>query len=388
LADFFLIYLKPAAAMGRILDRGRLWIAVAAALCVSVLLHWRDVPLRVPFSALLGFIAWMPGAYLAPLLTVAIVMVPAILLIRAMAGYGSFAVLLNTDYLSLLMLAMSAWAAGYLPLAVLRAFTDLPLDNPWFYLAVNLYFTLLLAIGVRTMYGSGTAPAIGITLAGWGAGVLGMAVMAFLGGALYLLASPLVLIYLYFIFGSRLRDLGAGLRSRQHFQQQLEIAANNPHDADAQYQLGLIHRTRRQYSNAIARFERAVEIDPSFADAHMQLGGIAREQQRFEDAIHHLKIAAGLDDKLAQNEVWRELGAAYLALSRPGEAAGALAKFTDRRPYDPEGLYWYGLALKQLNRSGEAREMFSRCIEAVSTMPPHRRAQVRQWGSRARKEAV
>ncbi len=372
--------------MGRVLDRGRLWMAAAAALCVSLLLHWRDVPLRAPSSALLEFIAWMPGAYLAPLLAVAVVMVPAMLLVRAAAGHGGFAVLLNTDYVPLLMLAMSAWAAGYLPLAVLRAFTVLPLGDPWYYLAANLYFTFLLAIGVRTMYGSGTASAIGITFAGWSAGVLGMLVMALLGGALYFLASPLVLIYLYFLFASRLRDLGAGLRSRQHFQQQLEIAANNPHDDDAQYQLGLIHQKRRQYTDAIARFARAVEIDPSFADAHMQLGVIARGQQRFAEAVGHLKTAAELDDRLAQNEVWRELGAAYLGASQAGLAAAALEKFTTRRPYDPEGLYWHGVALKRTGRQDQAREMFRRAIESVNTMPPHRRAEVRPWGARARKE--
>ncbi len=390
MADFFLIYLKPATALGRILDRGRLWLAVAAALCVSALLHWRDIPLRVVTSPSLGyvlrFISWTPGAYLAPLLTVAIVMVPAILLVRAIAGYGSFGVLLNSDYVSLLMLAMVAWTAAYLPLALLRAFTDLPIYDPLIYLAINLYFTFLLAIGVRTMYGLGTGAAVGVTVIGWGASVLGMLVMIFIGPALYFLGSPLVLIYLYFIFGSRLRGFGEGLQSRQHFQQQLEIATNNPHDADAHYQLGLIYQKRRQYTDAIARFQRAIEIDPSFADAHMQLGVIARQHQRIDEAIQHLKTAAKLDDKLAQNEVWRELGAAYLASSQPEEAAAALTKFVDRRPYDPEGLYWYGVALKQLNRHVEAKEMFERCIEAVNTMPSHRRSHVRQWGTRARKE--
>ena len=371
--------------MGRILDRGRLWISIVAALCVSILLHWRDVGVRGAFSPLARFISWTPGAYLAPLLTVAIVMVPAILLVRAFAGFGSFTNLLNSDYVSLLMLTMTAWTAGYLPLALLRGFTDLPVGDPIIYLAFNLYFTFLAAIGVRTLYGSGTGSAIGITALGWGAGLAGSFVLGWIGPALYFLASPLVLIYLYFIFGSRLRDLGAGLRSRQHFQQQLEAATTNPHDADAQYQLGLIHQKRRQYTDAIARFERAVEVDPSFADAHMQLGVIAREQQRLDEAIRHLRIAAELDDNLAQNEVWRELGAAYFAAAQLEAAAAALRKFTDRRPYDPEGLYWYGAVLKQLGQLEEAREMFNRSIESVNTMPSHRRAGVRQWGSRARK---
>jgi tetratricopeptide (TPR) repeat protein len=182
-----------------------------------------------------------------------------------------------------------------------------------------------------------------------------------------------------------LRSFGDGLRSRQHFQQQLEISTNNPHDGDAHYQLGLIYQKRLQYTDAISRFEKAIAIDPDAADAHLQLGVIARGQKRFDDAIRHLQTAAKIDDKLAQSDVWRELGASYLGASRTEEALAALKKYTDRRAYDPEGLYWYGIALKQKGLTAEAQEMFDRCIEAVKTMPSHRRAQVREWSTRAKR---
>jgi tetratricopeptide (TPR) repeat protein len=239
---------------------------------------------------------------------------------------------------------------------------------------------------VRTIYGTGFGAAIGITALTWIVGLIGSMLIGVVGGLSYLFASPFVLYFLYIMFGSRLQSLGSGLRNRQHFQQQLEVATTNPHDADAHYQLGLIYQQRRQASEAIARFERAVQIDPAFADAHLQLGVIARGQQRFEDAIRHLKTAAAIDDKLAQNDVWRELGAAYFESSQWDEALAALQKFSVRRGYDPEGLYWYGKALAQAGRADEAREMFERAIEAVKTMPSHRRAQTRQWASRARSE--
>jgi tetratricopeptide (TPR) repeat protein len=188
------------------------------------------------------------------------------------------------------------------------------------------------------------------------------------------------------MFGSDVRSLGDGLRSRQHFQEQLKIATTNPRDADAHYQLGLIHQKRRQYSEAIARFQKAIEIDPSEADAQFQLGRIAREQGRFDDAIRFLKTAAGLNDKLASSEVWKDLGAAYFGAARFEEAAAALAKYTERRSYDPEGLYWYGKALVGLGRNAEAREAFGQCVEAVDTMPKHRRAEVRKWKGLAKGE--
>jgi hypothetical protein len=49
-------------------------------------------------------------------------------------------------------------------------------------------------------------------------------------------------------------------------------------------------------------------------------------------------------------------------------------------------LYWFGKTLKQLSHAAEAKEMFERCIEAVRTMPAHRRAQIRGWATRAKSE--
>jgi tetratricopeptide (TPR) repeat protein len=271
-------------------------------------------------------------------------------------------------------------------LMLLRFFALDLVDTPPVYAAFNVLAAILTAFAVRTVYGTGFGAAIGITLVAWVVGAAGMFLMAIVSGALYFLASPLVLIYLWLAFGSRLGSLGETMRSRQHFQQQLEISTANPHDADAHYQLGLIHQRRRQFSQAVERFEKAVKIDPTMADAHMQLGVIARELGRFEDAIGYLKTAVGLDDKLAQSDVWRELGAAYFGAGRFEEARAALEKYTSRREYDPEGLYWYGRTLKQLGRAAEAKEMLDRSIEAVRTMPSHRRAQVRGWATRSKSE--
>lgn len=385
LKSLFLLYTKPVQAIGRILDRGRVWFAALAALAVSLLLHARDIPLRLSPSSFLRFISWAPGSYLAALLVIAAVVVPAIILVRAVAGFGSFAILFNANYLPLLMCGLVSWAAAYLPLALMRTFSDLPVYDPLTYLAFNLYFTVLLALSVRSVFGTGFGAALGMTALAWAAGVGGAALMGLLGGMLSFLASPLVLIYLFMLFGSRWRSFGDGLRARQHFQRQLEISTNNPHDGDAHYQLGLIYQKRRQYTDAISRFERAIAIDPDAADAHLQLGVIAREQKRFDDAIAHLRAAAKIDDKLAQSDVWRELGVAYLGVSRLEEASAALQKYTDRRAYDPEGLYWYGIALKQKGLTTEARGLFDRCIEAVNTMPSNRRAQVREWSTRAKR---
>lgn len=380
----FILYARPASAFGRILDRGRLWFAALAAVFVGYALHFGDLPMRGFAPPLWRLISYAPGGYLYPLLILAIVTVPAIILLRSISSRGGFTHVLSGDYVPMLMCSLIAWAAAYLPLMILHSIGFDWLDTPLLYAAFNLYAMILTTFGVRTVYGTGFGSAFGITLVAWIAGAAGSYVLAIVGGLLYFLASPLVLIYLWFIFGSNLRNLGATMQSRQHFQRQLEISTANPHDADAHYQLGLIYQKRRQLTDAAARFEQAVKIDPTMADAHYQLGLIARSQGRMDEAIQRLKIAAAADDRLAQNEIWRDLGSTFFQSGKIDEANAALEKFISRREYDPEGLYWYGMVLKQLGRGAEARQMFQRAIEAARTMPAHRRSEVRVWASRAK----
>ena len=77
----------------------------------------------------------------------------------------------------------------------------------------------------------------------------------------------------------------------------MEAATINPKDASAHYQLGLIYQYRRQYGEAISRFEKAVQIADDETDAHFQLGRIAREQGRLQDAINYFSIVLEQDEK-------------------------------------------------------------------------------------------
>lgn len=384
------------AAFGRILDHGRVWFSVVVSLAVAWLLHAAAPPVAIPeqvpespetVDMLTRVLAFESGSWLFPLAAIAIALVPAILLIRSIAGHGSFGVLMESDYLGLLNCSLLSWTAAFLPVTVAGWLLNAAIvySAPVF-IAATVYFLILAALSIRTAFGIGFGAAAGLSLAAMATALVGGAAFAVVGGALRFLASPLVLYFLYLMLGSDVRSLGQGLRSRQHLRHQLEIATNNPHDADAQYQIGLIHQKRHQYSEALARYTRAVEIDRDLTDAHFQLGVIARLQGRFDDAIRSLELAARQDDKHSTSDVWRELGAAYFGAGRIPEAAAALARFTDRREYDPEGLYWYGKTLLRLERPAEARQMFERAAEAARTMPRHRRAEVRKWGSQARSE--
>jgi hypothetical protein len=361
------LYYRPSRALSKILDSGSLILAVVVA-------------------AVLGLIPSGEGISRPVLL--AVLFVPACVAIISLWDHlGSIGVVLRRDYSPLLVCALMCWIAASIP-GVLASFLA-PAFIFWIHLAMDLYFVALAAVAVRTVFGAGIGKAIGTVLGGLIATVAGYVAYETFGGMLSYFASPLVLLWLYFLFRPNLdmfRGLGGGLRSGQNFRRNLDALTVNPRDSDAHYQLGLIYQQRRNYAEAISRFTKAIEIDPSETDAQHQLGIIALEQKRYEDARRHFAAVLALDDKHSSSEAWRGLGAADLQLGKTEQALAELQKYTDRREFDPEGLYWLGIAFKKLGRTAEARDAFQRAIEAARTSPPHRRRYTSAWGRQAKAE--
>ena len=81
----------------------------------------------------------------------------------------------------------------------------------------------------------------------------------------------------------------------------------------------------------------------------------------------------------SQYEIWREIGATYIAAGQFDDARDALEKFLDRRTNDPEGLYLMGRALAGMGRQREAAERMQACIEAVKTAPAYKYRTEKRW---------
>ena len=357
--------------MGAILDRGSLLFASVAAIAAGI-----GLAMAAP----------APVSFYMPLLVLAVIYVPGLLAAGIAIGrFSGAAVAFGRDYAPLLTCVAMAWSASQIPV-ILAGYTA---PREIFAIvagAAYLFFAVLVFFAVRTVFGVGNGAAAGIVLVSW----IPLAAAAFLAGPLMfffrLLASPFFLFFLIYYLGAEFGRLGEGLRRRQHFSRMLEAAAVNPHDGEAQYQLGLIHQQRRQYSEAIRRFENAVKIDPTETDAHFQLGIIARQQGRVEEALRHFLTVLQQDEKHSHSEIHRELGAVYLDLGRPADAERELAVYVGRREYDPEGLYYYGRSLDALGRREEARQIYMRAVEAARTAPRYRRAQVARWSRLAQKQ--
>lgn len=352
--------------MSDILDRGSLLFASVAVLAVSLL--FRSSGLAVSFYA--------------PLLVLALVYVPGALLIGKLLGSS---VAFQRDYSPLLTCTAMAWSAANLPLAL--AGRVLP-PSVWAIAAglAYLYFGVLMFFAVRTVLGTGNGTAVAVVGLSWIPLVASVFLWAPLRYLLGWVASPFFLFYAYYYLGGEIGKLGEGWRRRQTFRRMLDAAAVNPHDGEAQYQLGLIYQERRQYTEAIRRFENAVAIDPNEVDAHFQLGRIARSQGRLRDALAHFQKVLDLDEKHSQSEILRELGGMYVTVKQYQDACNELAPYVERRPYDPEGLFYYGEALEGAGKPVEAREMYERAIDSARTAPRYRRRLMARWSRAAQKQ--
>ncbi|HKW97585.1 MAG TPA: tetratricopeptide repeat protein [Bryobacteraceae bacterium] len=395
---------KPGAAMSRILDGGSLLFATVAVLVVSLLLQGGlstalpqppptiqqfqgaaadqdQIPVRIPRAR-----PWWSFSFYSPLLVLAVIYVPGTLLVtNLLARLGSLGVVFERDYSALLTCTSMAWVASQLPIVPASWFLPLPLLAAVAALAY-LYFAVLMFFAIRTVFGTENGIAVGAV----GLSVIPLAASVVFWAPLRMvlswLASPFFLFYAYYFLAGEFTSLGTGMRRRQSFHKMLETAAINPHDADAQYELGLIYQQRHQYTEAIQRFRSAVAIDSSETDAHFQLGRIAREQGRLRDALVHFQTVIDQDDRHNLSEILRELGATYLAARQYQDARNELAEYIERRPYDPEGLFDYGQAFEGLGDAAQAREMYRRAIEAVRTAPRYRRRLTAKWSRLAQRQ--
>jgi tetratricopeptide (TPR) repeat protein len=194
-----------------------------------------------------------------------------------------------------------------------------------------------------------------------------------------IMASPFLLFILFMLVRGYISGVLRSQRARESFKQNLEAATLNPADASAHYNLGLIHQQRGELEAARERFERAIQIDAEEIDAHYQLGRIALQQKRFADAVRHFEQVVARDPSHSQHEVWREVGATYLAAEQFDDARYALEQFIEKRPSDAEALYLMGRAHAGLGHRREAASLMQACIEAVKTAPAYKYRADKRW---------
>lgn len=437
----FLLYVKPGFAFSEIMDRGSWLVAAGLALLVAVIFFATvnaklDAAYRIPTMAeyydpavyemdpdspafeqsaersmeayqaaiaarrsvpvfgdrFLRFFSFDPVPFYRPALAISVFYVPAIiLLVSLFGGIGSFGLLLRRDYAVLATCTFLAWAAAHLPFALtgLALFGSEVDPTVLFalWMASGALFGVFMIFAIRTVFGASYATALIAVALSWPAFSLSVYVFQYVSPWLL---SPFILFYAFIYFGGYLggevRGFGNSFRQRQNLKRFLHNATVNPKDADAHVQLGLIYLERRQEARAIEHLTKALDIDKTEIDANYELGKIAREHSDLQKALDYFSVVVEQDDKFRLSEIWREIGATYLAAGMMDEAAEPLEKFVARRPVDPEGLYYLGKVLKARGENERANEMFTSAIESAKTSPYFRSRQLGRWSKLAEKE--
>jgi tetratricopeptide (TPR) repeat protein len=238
-------------------------------------------------------------------------------------------------------------------------------------------FSVTAVIGVREVFRVSAVRALAISVTGLTLALLISPLWSRLLSPV--LASPFLLLILFFLIRGYISEALSSQRARESFKQNLEAATLNPADASAHYNLGLIHQQRGELDAARERFERAVQIDDEEIDAHYQLGRIARQQERLADAVKNFEQVVSRDQTHSQHEIWREVGATYLAANQFEDARDALERFLENRPSDPEALYLLGRAHAGMGHQREAANSMQACIEAVKTAPAYKYRADKRW---------
>ena len=240
----------------------------------------------------------------------------------------------------LLVCCLFAWTAPYLLLFLanlaLQA-AHLPFHNDAvLFWAASAWFVVLAAIAIRTLFGTSYAHGLGASCAGWLAGTAGLWLYGMFGNVTAYLASPFVLYYLYVGLGSQLTGIGSGLRARQRFKRQLEIATMNPRDADAHCQLGLDDRSAANTSRpptASAKPSRPIPTKPkrTFNSAASRASKAATPKPsrnstpRYTSMTNTLRAKPGVNSATASSSA-----ATLLARSKPSTPTRSAASTTPK----------------------------------------------------------
>jgi tetratricopeptide (TPR) repeat protein len=412
-----MMFSAPARGMSEVRDRSPLGFSLLLALLAEIgYIFFTQWQILNPILSLQGPTIFFSILFecLLPLILIAIILVPTLaLLANLFERRGSIGLVIQQEYAALASTIFFAWAAAIIlaiPLALLARRSGFEAEffrqfqksvasavsqgsiTPVMALSLlsrggqSLAFAASLILplfvfwsvkAVREVFRLSVARSILVTIIG---GICALFIGSFLMPLFNMVAfSPFWLFFLFILLRGYFSELTRGQRARASFKQNLEASTLNPADASAHYNLGLIYQQRGQLDEARASFKRAVEIDADEVDAHYQLGRIAREQGRFADAINHFNEVVARDQTHSQHEIWREIGATYLAASQFDDAREMLERFLEHRTSDPQGLYLMGRALAGLGRQREAADSMQACIEAVKTAPAYKYRTEKRW---------
>ena len=112
---------------------------------------------------------------------------------------------------------------------------------------------------------------------------------------------------------------------------------------------------------AIAKYQKAIELDPKFAAAYTNWGYVLEEQKKYDEAIAKYQKTIELDPKYAP--AYGNWGSALVQQNKYGEAIAKYQKATELDPKFAIAYTAWGFVLYEQNKYDEAIVKYQKAIE-------------------------
>jgi tetratricopeptide (TPR) repeat protein len=168
----------------------------------------------------------------------------------------------------------------------------------------------------------------------------------------------------HYNLGQALEHKGGMDEAIAQYQKALEI---NPNYADAHNNLGTALFQKGRTDEAITHFQAALKIKPDFADAHYNLGVALQQKGRVDEAIAQYQEALQIKPDYAQAH--DNLGSALLHTGRVDEAIAQYQTTLQISPDNADAHSNLGIALQQKGRVEEAIAHFQKALQIEPANP-------------------
>ena len=125
--------------------------------------------------------------------------------------------------------------------------------------------------------------------------------------------------------------------------------------------LGDIAFQAGRLEEAIAHYQRAVELNPGFGEGCHSLGNVLQKQGRLAEAVAQYQMAAAFKSNYA--EAYFDLGRAYSQMGRVDDAIAQFQRVAQITPDFPPAREQLGIALLQRGRVEEAIAQLQRAVQ-------------------------
>jgi Flp pilus assembly protein TadD len=146
----------------------------------------------------------------------------------------------------------------------------------------------------------------------------------------------------------------------------LACTSNN---AIAHYNFGMTIFPKERVDEALAHFQKAVEIDANYARAHVSLGAAFFQKGRVDEAIAHYQKALTMKITPDPSAVYYDLGIALLQQGQIDEAIAHFQKAVEIRPGDVDFRNVLGYTLFQQRRVDEAIAQYQAVLKIRPGQP-------------------